>query len=129
MTRELGQGRSDLIHEHIRRCKKCQKSAADIQKTLDLLHKASEGDDFLIPKHLSKKHRARIKWAFTHPLLDWIYAHHIMVSVIVALLVLITTIVALKKMNLLKIEDYTGITVHLRGNTENKTPDSENDEP
>ena len=88
MNRELGAGRSDLVREHLRKCEKCQAEAADMQATVALLRKASGQDDG-IPSHLSDERRQRMMWSISHPALDWIYAHHMVVSVIVTLMALI----------------------------------------
>lgn len=81
LTRELGSGRADLVREHIRKCPDCQAEAAHIRKTFEFLHEASRLDrDF--PERLSDERRARIVRAFMHPLLDWIYVHHVLVSIV-----------------------------------------------
>jgi len=89
MNRELGTGRSVVVREHLRKCEKCQAEAADMQATVELLRKSSGQDDGIIPRQLSDEHRKRISWSITHPVLDWIYAHHMLVSIVVTLMVLI----------------------------------------
>ena len=90
MTHELGEGRSALVREHLRKCRACSREAAEIQETLDLLR-----DDSRIhserPQRLSDERRERLARAYLHPLLDWIYMHHILVSVLLAVMVLLIT--------------------------------------
>ena len=88
MSRELGEGRSDLVREHIRKCADCQAAAADMQDTMSVLQGASE-EEAGIPRRLSDDRRARIAFSFTHPVLDWMYQHHILVSAVMTLVVLV----------------------------------------
>ncbi len=84
MARELGDPRSTLIREHIRKCPACQQEAAAIQKTLALL----EGDSHENSgrsSQLSENRRRRLRRAVMYPLLDWVYRRHVFVSVLVAL--------------------------------------------
>jgi hypothetical protein len=87
MSRELGDARSELVREHLRRCADCQREAAEIQETLDLLHADSERRTEAAGV-LSRERRRRLFRAYMHPLLDWIYEHHILVSIAVALVVI-----------------------------------------
>ena len=95
MTHELGDGRSLLIREHLRKCEECQAVAAEIQIALDMLHEASL-DDPQTPMHLSDDRRTHIAWAFTHPVMDWIARHHVLVSIVVAILALVVAFTYLK---------------------------------
>lgn len=88
MSHELGQARSGLVREHLRKCADCQKAAAEIQETLNLLKK-SAGQAAAMPDRLSQDRRDRIRWAFTHPVMHWIERHHIMVSMAVAIIIVI----------------------------------------
>jgi predicted anti-sigma-YlaC factor YlaD len=101
MTRELGQARSDLVRAHLRKCPKCQAAVKETQETLEFLKGASKvAAD--IPDHLSDRHRARIVRAFMHPVLDWIYRHHITVSIIVALAVTAVTLCVMYKVRMFR---------------------------
>ena len=103
MTRELGDARSELLREHLRRCTDCQREAAEIQETLDLLHADSErraGASGV----LSDERRRRLVRAYMHPLLDWIYEHHVQVSVGVALVVIALCFARLLKTRLWTVE-------------------------
>jgi len=95
MARELGEGRSDLVREHLRRCAACQKEAAEIGEMVRALHEASP--DGAIDERLTKERRKRLVRAYMHPMLDWIYCHHMMISIFAATLVLIAVLVALLK--------------------------------
>ena len=96
MTHELGEARSLLVREHLRKCETCQARAAEIQATLDLLAGASVGRR-AVPERLSDAHHARLLRALTHPLLDWIYTHHVLISVLTAALVLAATLLGLRR--------------------------------
>lgn len=95
MTRELGPARSDVVREHMRKCEKCQAAGAEIQATMDALRSSSELDSGL-PDRLSDEHRERIIWAFTHPVMDWIDRHHVLVSILVAILVIALSFVIIR---------------------------------
>jgi predicted anti-sigma-YlaC factor YlaD len=85
LTREMGPARAALVREHLRRCPACKSAAAALQATLHALHRdAEEGGG---PVRLSEDRRARLFRAFAHPVLDWGYRHHIIVSLIVAVVV------------------------------------------
>lgn len=86
MTRELGSARSDYVREHLRKCEDCQAAAREIQAALEALRKTSGAAK--PPTRLTEERRARLIWAFTHPIRAWIFAHHIAVSVVIALIVL-----------------------------------------
>ena len=84
MSRELGEGRAAIVREHLRKCKTCQALAKDIQATIDLLHTTSKAG----PKQaerLTESRRKKIIWAFTHPIISWMYKHIWLVSVVGAL--------------------------------------------
>ncbi|MDA0991785.1 MAG: zf-HC2 domain-containing protein [Verrucomicrobia bacterium] len=101
MTRELGGARSELVREHIHRCPACQKAAADIQATLDLLHGAA-GEDTGMSDHLSAESRDQMTHAIMHPVRHWIYSHHILISAIIAAIALIITLLALRNVQIIK---------------------------
>ncbi len=93
LSRELGPGRSDLVREHIHKCSRCQAEAASIQKTIGWLRASSR-----IPQtslRLSPQHRARIVWALSHPILDWVAAHHTFVSLLTAGSLILTALLLL----------------------------------
>lgn len=97
MARELGPAQSDLVREHVRRCPECQKVAADIQSTLDLLRRASHAP-FDAPTRLSEKRRQRLWRALMHPILNWIYTHHVLVSLITSLIAILVILALLEKL-------------------------------
>jgi len=95
MARELGEGRSDLVREHLRRCADCQKEAAEISAMLEALHEGSpEGT---LEERLSDDRRKRLVRAYMHPVLDWIHSHHVMISILIALAVLVAVLGILLK--------------------------------
>lgn len=96
MSRELGGARSELVREHLRRCPDCRAAAADIQSTMEALQSAA-GAETGLPEHLSAESRSRLTRAVLHPVLDWMYRHHIVVSFVVALIVLVAALIALRK--------------------------------
>ena len=84
MARELGESRSELVREHLRRCAACSRAASEIQETLSLLETDSrQASD--IPEALSDEHRKRVIRSIAHPILDWSYRHHGLVSTVVAM--------------------------------------------
>jgi len=88
MTHELGVAPSDLVRVHLQKCPTCQAQAVRIQHTLNLLQEASRSES-RVPTRLSDDRRARMSYAFMHPVLDWIYLHHVLVSVVVTTVALL----------------------------------------
>lgn len=95
MTHELGGARSDLVREHLRKCPKCAREAAEIQATLDALRGAGPTRE-PAPGKLSDKHRKRLIRACLHPALDWVYRHHAIVSFVVAVALIVVVLLVLK---------------------------------
>jgi hypothetical protein len=93
MARELGESRSAFVREHVRQCSDCQVIAAEIRATLDALHAGS--DTSYMPDRLSESRHRRVMWAFMHPILDWIYRHHVGVSWAMVVIVLLGTAITL----------------------------------
>ena len=60
MTRELGDARSRLVREHLRRCPHCQQEASEIGDTLELLRAASQSPLGFAPR-LSHGRRKRVR--------------------------------------------------------------------
>jgi predicted anti-sigma-YlaC factor YlaD len=100
MARELGSARSDLVREHLRKCEACQREAADVQQTLDMLQKAASEEAGAVPSRLSASRRKRMRLALFHPVLDWIYRHHVAVSLVVAALVIVAALAILRKVRI-----------------------------
>ena len=115
MTRELGQGRSDIVREHIRKCDKCRKEAAEIQAVFDVLRTASKSETG-IPEHLSEDRRARIFRAFTHPIINWIERHHVIVSIIAAITIIVAVFIVLRGMKIARERVEPSITVTIGPN-------------
>jgi len=89
MSRELGEGRAAIVREHLRKCRNCQILAKDMQAAVDLLHKTSKAGSGS-PERLSENRRKKIIWAFTHPIISWIYKNIFIFSIIGALIVILT---------------------------------------
>ena len=87
MSRELGQARSVLVREHLRKCEACTRQAAEIQSTLDLLSNASK-EETNAPSKLTDERRKKLYWWYSHPIMLWIEQHHMIVSLIITILVL-----------------------------------------
>jgi hypothetical protein len=110
MQHDLGEGRSDLIREHVRRCPACHERIKELQETIGLLHDAPFAHGRL-PEHLSERHHSRLVRALMHPVLDWIYVHHILVSTLVALVVVATVFFGLRRYKVWKESIDPGIPV------------------
>ncbi len=87
MSHELGKARSQLVREHIRRCEDCKRQAAEIQSTLDLLSGASKQETDL-PSRLTDERRKKLYWWYSHPVMRWIEKHHVVFSLVVAVIIL-----------------------------------------
>ncbi len=87
MSRQLGDARSVIVREHLRKCEKCSAEASEIQNTLDLLRKASAEEPEL-PDHLTDRRKKRILRVIIHPVIDWMHQHHKLISIIITIVVL-----------------------------------------
>lgn len=87
MSRELGQARSVLVREHLRKCEACTRQAAEIQSTLDLFSNASK-EEADLPSRLTDERRKNLYWWFSHPIMLWIEKHHVLFSLAVTLIVI-----------------------------------------
>ena len=105
MARELGESRSAFVREHVRQCSDCQLIAAEIRATLDALHAGS--DTSHMPDRLSESRHRRVMWAFMHPILDWIYRHHVGVSWAMVVVVLLGVAITLLVNPFDRDEDFT----------------------
>jgi predicted anti-sigma-YlaC factor YlaD len=111
LARELGTAQSDLVREHLRRCESCRRSAADLLRTMELLRAADRAAR--APAQLSDERRKRLVWAIMHPVLDWIYGHHMLVSIIVALLAIALVLGLLRNKSLWAPAELEGVSVTL----------------
>jgi predicted anti-sigma-YlaC factor YlaD len=110
VTRELDDARVAEVREHLETCADCRRAAAEIRATLKLLHSAARraGD---LPERLSDERRARVRWAFMHPLLDWIYRNHALVT---AFITVVVVALLLRKIFRIEVENAplpSGVTV------------------
>jgi predicted anti-sigma-YlaC factor YlaD len=110
MSRELGDARSALVREHLRKCSDCRQAAAEIQSTLDVL-RADSGSGSGMATSLSEERRRRMLWAASHPVLDWVYVHHVVVSVAIALVVLLLLSVVLRHARMFRQVPQSGPTI------------------
>lgn len=113
ITHDTGQSRSELIRKHLENCSNCQAEAKQIKEALSFLHSTYELEN--IPTQLSEKHRALIARSFMHPILDFIYRHHIIISIITAIITIAITISVLRQVKVWHNEKLdTGISVSLK---------------
>lgn len=115
MAHELGGARSELVREHLRKCRRCQDTAAEIDRTLGFLRAASIEESAVPPAHLSRERRERIAWSLTHPVRDWIAAHHVLVSLLAAAVLIAAAIVGLSRLRVWKERDRQAIPVRIGG--------------
>ena len=93
LARELSESQAVLVREHIRKCAVCRAEAAEIEQTVNLLRQTDGGG---MEVRLSDERRKRIMLAVFHPVLNWIYVHHRLVSILLALLVLLAVVLGLR---------------------------------
>ena len=75
-------------------CPTCPIVAAEIQAVLDALN--SNTAEAEVPDQLSDDRRRRLAWAIMHPILDWVYRHHVVVSFVMVVVVLASVFCALQ---------------------------------
>ena len=108
MSRELGEGRSDLIRTHLQKCPNCREEAAEIRKTMELLRTMEKQG---LPACLSDDHRKRIIKAITHPILHWLTTHHILTSIIMAIIAITIVSCVLYRIKIWEDEPPAGIPI------------------
>jgi hypothetical protein len=89
MSRELGGGRADLVHEHLRKCPSCQAMAREIQDAMDVLATAKNEDGAGDSPRLSDERRKDVYRAAMHPVIHWIENHHAFISVMITIVILV----------------------------------------
>ena len=101
MLRELGDKQSVLVHEHLRACEGCRKDAGQFEKMQKLLrdqqHAIGGGGAVL-----SEQRMKRIRFTAMHPVFDWIYYRHRMVSGACAVLLLLIVLFLLRNVALFR---------------------------
>ncbi len=103
MMRELGDVQSRVLREHLRNCKECRREAAEFRSMLETLqsdHRGTEASE----GRLTQERRSRIMRAVFHPVLDWMYCHHRMVSSFCAVLILVIVLYLLRQVALFRVE-------------------------
>ncbi len=103
MARELGRARSDLVRGHLLKCERCKAAAAEIRSAVALL---KQGGDYEpeIPRVLTPDRRAKVLWTFAHPVLDWMFRHHVLVSVIATVIALIVIGFTVRKVQIWRLQ-------------------------
>lgn len=101
MLRELGEKQSVLMHEHLRLCPACRQEAARFERMQALLqeHQVQAPVNAMV---LSEKHLARIRFAALHPVFDWIYYRHRLVSTGCAIVLLLLVLFLLRNFALFR---------------------------
>jgi len=105
MARELGKARSDLVRTHLLKCDRCKAAVADIQSAVTLLKQGTEGEPRM-PETLTPDRRAKVLWAFAHPVLDWVFRHHVLVSIIAMLAALVIIGFVVRGVRVWRVEKY-----------------------
>jgi len=100
---ELGEGRNDLVREHIEKCGKCQETVSEMQLTIAILKKSHF--KFAAGHHLSMKRHQRIIRALLHPAQEWMINNHILISLVIALLLIILVWLAMCRGSVIPNED------------------------
>ena len=114
ITHDAGQGRTEIIKKHLENCKTCQIEAAQIKEAVSFLHDVAHTTDN-IPTKLTEKRKELIVRSFMHPVLDFIYRHHIIISIVTAIITLTITLCVLRQVKIWHSEKLdTGVSVSLR---------------
>lgn len=101
VTRDLGDRQSRVVVEHLRDCETCRREAARMNETVKSLREVLSDDSHLNAR-LSQRRLKRIRLAAVHPLLDWVYQHHRLVSLVLAIIVVVITIYSIRHVELFK---------------------------
>ncbi len=84
---ELGEGRKDLVRDHMEKCAKCQETAQEMRLTIAILKTSRH--KYGSVHHLSTNRHLRIIRALLHPVQEWMINHHIFISLVIALMIVI----------------------------------------
>lgn len=115
MARELGKARSELVRSHLLKCDHCKKAAAEIQTTLSMLKQGAD-EESEMPSVLTPDRRARILWTFAHPVLDWMFLHHVLVSITAMLISLVLIGFIVRRIQIWRLEKIeVGPTIMIDG--------------
>jgi len=84
-----------MVWKHLKKCVDCEREAKEMESTLAVLRRASR---FPVnaPERLSEKHRASIVRALTHPVLHWTETHHVVASLVAAVIVIAAIVIYLR---------------------------------
>ncbi len=95
MLRELGEKQSVLFHEHLRLCDACRQEAARYERMHALL-RAQQSDVRQEHAVLSDTRLARLRFTAMHPVFDWVYFRHRLVSGACAVVLLLLLLLLLR---------------------------------
>lgn len=105
MLRELGEKQSRLVHEHLRLCDDCRHEAARFERMEALLREHKEASPATAPV-LNEKRLARLRFAALHPVFDWMYFRHRLVSALCAILLILLVVFFLRNAAFYKEESF-----------------------
>ncbi len=112
ITHDAGQERTELIKKHLGHCSNCQAEAKQIKDAINFLNSTHKIEN--IPTQLSEKRKKLIARAFMHPIIDFIYRHHITMSIIAAIITITITLCVLRQVKVWHSEQLdTGIPVSI----------------
>ena len=83
------------VANYVLDCSNCQAEAKQIKEALDFLNSTHTSEN--MPTRLSSKRRKLIARSFMHPILDFIYRHHIIISIITAIITIAATLCILRQ--------------------------------
>lgn len=86
LTHDLGEARTVIVREHLRKCQDCTDALNDIQTAFEALQKTKHLDAD-IPAHLSEEERSVVFTAVSSPLNNWLDRHHRLIAIIVTVLI------------------------------------------
>ncbi len=104
VSHELEPSRADLVRRHLGRCPACRAQAAELRETVMAL-RAAAATDSAIPQHVSPDRRERLVWSVMHPVRDWLRTHHVLVSLLVAVILLVALWAILRRVDAIPEEE------------------------
>jgi predicted anti-sigma-YlaC factor YlaD len=111
---ELGEGRSEVISSHIDKCENCRTASEDIKRMLNLLKCSSSKQP---AHHLTENRKKKLIQEIMHPIIAWMEDHHLLVSILIGSIVLITVWLLMEGVQILhKTEIETSGTIKLGTN-------------
>lgn len=112
ITHDAGQERTSIINKHLKHCNTCQTEAKQISDAINFLNSTHKIEN--IPTQLSEKRKKLIIRSFMHPIIDFIYRHHITMSIIAAIITIAITLCILRQVKVWHSEQLdTGVPVSI----------------